>query len=242
MPKQTELKIWKYMDLPRFVSLLATRSLYFASRSKFQDPWEGSLPQSHMMALSKMLQDSFVTPTLSLRAQFAAQSSEAAQNLDAVMESFKRDASTANKQATLRFGVSCWHKSDYESDAMWKLYSASGKGIAMESTIGQLQAALGHVKGLIIDSVRYADFDNDPIERGHKHYGLFLKRKCFEHEKELRATILLPQDQWQLPPAKRGLAVECDLGVLITRVHVSPLSEEYVFHAVQACVLAKRTR
>lgn len=77
--------------------------------------------------------------------------------------------------------------------------SASGQAIAIESTVGQLRASLGRREGILIDSVRYADFDHDEIEKSHKHYGLFMKRKSFEHEKELRATILLPPERRVLP-------------------------------------------
>jgi hypothetical protein len=69
-----------------------------------------------------------------------------------------------------------------------------------------------------VDRVRYMDFDQDTIEQGHKHYGPFMKRKCFEHEKEVRATILLQQDG-------QGASVPCDLSVLVSRIHISPLTE-----------------
>jgi hypothetical protein len=108
---------------------------------------------------------------------------------------------------------------------MWKLYSALGQGIAIESTIEKLKVSLGDAEGIQVDAVRYMDFDNDPIEKGHRHYRLFIKRKCFEHEKELRATILLSQ-------YGTGVRVKCDLDVLITRVHVSPFVESYVRAAV----------
>jgi hypothetical protein len=122
---------------------------------------------------------------------------------------------------------------------MWKLYSASGQAIAVESTVGQLRASLGDAEGVIVDSVRYADFDNDPIEKGHKHYSLFMKRKSFEHEKELRATILLPEEQWTIPEDQRGLAVPCDLNVLINRIHVSPLCAAFVVRAVESLCAGK---
>jgi hypothetical protein len=38
--------------------------------------------------------------------------------------------------------VSCWHQADYESDAMWKLYAASGKGISVRTTTTRLAASL----------------------------------------------------------------------------------------------------
>ncbi|MFZ1156699.1 MAG: DUF2971 domain-containing protein, partial [Candidatus Sulfotelmatobacter sp.] len=121
------------------------------------------------------------------------------------------------------------HISEHESDAMWKIYAASGKGVAVESTVEKLRASLGGKKDIQIDAVRY-DFDDPVIEKGHKHYFLFQKRKCFEHEKELRATILLPHEG-------RGMPVPCDLDTLVTRVWISPLLENYVRDAIQALCL-----
>ena len=41
-----------------------------------------------------------------------------------------------------------------------------------------------------MDRVRDMDFDTDEIEKGHSHYGLFLKRKSFAHEQELQVASL----------------------------------------------------
>jgi hypothetical protein len=45
------LKIWRYMDLPKFVNMLATNMLYFTCISGFKDPYEGWLPRSYMEAM-----------------------------------------------------------------------------------------------------------------------------------------------------------------------------------------------
>ncbi len=238
-------KIWKYMDLAKFLSLLTTKSLYFASPARFQDLSEGSLPKSHVEAVSNLMQEQTVEPMVALRPHFAAKSPEALAQFDGLLRKMATGLRTASREATLRFGVSCWHLSEYESEAMWKLYSASGQAIAIESTVGQLRSSFGKTEHIVIDRVRYADFDQDGIEKGHRHYGLFMKRRSFEHEKELRATILLPEEQWQLPENERGLLVGCDLDVLINRVHVSPLCELFVASAVdrlcrgKACPLDK---
>jgi hypothetical protein len=218
-------KIWKYMDLAKFVSMLATRSLYFACPIQFHDPYEGQLPRSHVEAESQMVQ-AFVDQTLAVRQQMASRGIPL-QNLDAAFDRNFDRMRGARKEAAMKFGVSCWHDNEHESEAMWKLYSASGQGIAIESTVEQLRASLGDMKGLQIDPIRYMDFDRDPIEKGHRHYGLFIKRKSFEHEKELRATILLPE------PGK-GTAVPCDLDVLVNCVHVSPLGDGFVRDAIEA--------
>ena len=97
-----------------------------------------------------MIQQTSVGPMLALRPHFAAQSAESLKQFDNGMQKLAREIPRAQKESTLRFGVSCWHKSDHESEAMWKLYSASGQAIAIESTVGQLRSSLGSREGVII--------------------------------------------------------------------------------------------
>jgi hypothetical protein len=49
-------KIWRYMDLAKFVSLLSSEALYFACPCEFKDPYEGAYPKSHVHAFSSMTQ------------------------------------------------------------------------------------------------------------------------------------------------------------------------------------------
>jgi hypothetical protein len=48
-------RIWRYMDLTRFVLLLTRGSLFFASLSQLDDPYEGYMPRSHVKAWSEIL-------------------------------------------------------------------------------------------------------------------------------------------------------------------------------------------
>jgi hypothetical protein len=43
--KNENAKIWRYMDLAEFLSLLVNKSLYFKRSDKFEDPFEGSSPK-----------------------------------------------------------------------------------------------------------------------------------------------------------------------------------------------------
>ena len=61
------------------------------------------------------------------------------------------------REAAGKFGVSCWHIDEHESEAMWQLYTAAGQGIAIESTKARLESALGG-DGIIVDQ--------DPMGRG----------------------------------------------------------------------------
>jgi hypothetical protein len=220
METNTQIKIWRYMDLAKFISLLTNEALYFSCPDEFDDPYEGFCPRSYMEAFSKIGQDVY-DDFLSTRNQLArmfpsANLNDADNSLRKMITAFRE----AHKIANRRFGVNCWHMSEYESEAMWRLYSASGQGIAIESTMGRLRESILDKNGLVVDSVRYVDFDKDPIEKGYRNYGLFLKRKSFEHEKEVRATVLLPEEG-------KGTLVKCKLDVLIGCIHVSPFAKPF---------------
>ncbi|MGZ6219873.1 MAG: hypothetical protein ACXWMV_07730 [Syntrophales bacterium] len=139
------------------------------------------------------------------------------------LKTFAENVQTLLNKPMLSYGVNCWHKSEHESEAMWRLYSVSGHGIAIESTIGQLKASLPNRPGLIVESVQYVDFDKDFIPKTMESGQLFaflLKRKSFEHEKVLRAAIPLPEEG-------KGTLVECNLDTLISRIHISPSAPAY---------------
>jgi hypothetical protein len=49
------LKIWRYVDLAKFVHMLATGTLYFpCATTELKDPYEGWLPRSHIKALMQI--------------------------------------------------------------------------------------------------------------------------------------------------------------------------------------------
>ena len=225
------MKIWRYVDFAKFVHMLATSALYFpCATTELKDPYEGWLPRSHikaMMEINRRVLDQMIGTHASFLAQHPT--SDRAP-FDALLQDTQRklDLQKLLREANSKFGVNCWHINAHESEAMWQLYTAAGQGIAIESTRARLETALKR-EGIIVDQVRYMDFDSDEIERGHKHYGLFIKRKSFAHEQELRATILLPT------PGS-GILVPCDLDGLIAQIHLFPKAPSYYVDAVKYAV------
>ena len=69
------------------------------------------------------------------------------------------------------------------------------------------------------------DFDNDPIEKGHRHQLGFIKRRSFEYERELRAVVKLPE------PGK-SVSQPCSMDTLIARIHIAPQARQYYIDAV----------
>jgi hypothetical protein len=226
MDDSAQVKIWRYMDLAKYVSLLSSELLYFACPTEFHDPYEGFYPKSHTQAFSAISQKYLVQMAVTRDEIIARYPGVNIIGLDSAVGVAKESFKKAFEEVRLKFGICCWHKNEVESEAMWNLYSASGHGIAIESTESQLRDSILDKENLVIADVRYVDFETDPIEKGHEHYGLFLKRKSFEHEKELRGTVLLKE-------VGKGQLVKSDLDTLITKVHISPFAPPYLKDVVE---------
>ncbi|MBN1555088.1 MAG: hypothetical protein JXA11_10100, partial [Phycisphaerae bacterium] len=124
--------IWRYMSLDRFASLFDERMLYFCSMEKLK---KGD-PHEGSYYACKLLND--VEP-------------EEAQG-------FAQKASSCGDPIV----VNCWHLSDHESMAMWKLYSKDNKGIAIQSRIKRLKTEFVNFKdSVFIGEIIYTD---DPID------------------------------------------------------------------------------
>jgi len=128
--------------------------------------------------------------------------------------------------------VNCWYQSDYESDAMWQLYSNSG--IAIQTTFGNLKEAVsGSGDRVLIGQVKYIDYEKEGLYFLSGLAPFLFKRLSFEHEKELRAVI------WNIPDTNEkdfnndtipievldhGKFSKIDLDTLIESIYVSPVA------------------
>ncbi len=201
-PEDLNVKIWRYMDFEKYASMLQTNSLYFARLHQLEDPSEGSLGHA------KILKHNF-------------QHKEVDENLKS---SIKYNA----KQQNLRMAVNCWHMSEYESPAMWKIYTPKEKGIAIQSTFARLKKVLkASVLGsrINIGMMPYLDYNNESFS-GEGIIGLYdgvkCKRKCFEYEKEVRAVVYTPEGLKPDFPIYDGFPVKIDLKMLIEKIYISP--------------------
>lgn len=224
-------KIWRYMDLAKFVSLLSKEALYFSCPSEFHDPFEGFIPRPWLIPAARN-NETRIKDIESYRNHIANTPRydfkdwrDELKPLDDAINGINNSLLDTISESNSKYGVNCWHKSDDESEAMWKLYSASGQGIAIESTIGQLKDSMINEENLEIEEVRYLS-ENSPGEYDGKMNTLAWKRKSFEHEKELRAIVSLKENG-------KGMFVKCDLGKLISHIHISPSSAPYYKKVIQ---------
>lgn len=229
------LKLWRYVSLAKFVSMLETESLHFARTDTLNDPFEGSLSKNEYpwIAVGADGKPFPIQPTQEeMRKGFERSLEERA--------ALWRDQRESH-------AVNCWYISEHESAAMWLLYAKDG--IAIETTVESLLASFPKGKGgdgceeLFAGLVQYIDYEKDCIPTTNSFWPFIYKRLSFAHEREYRAII----SQWKytgphavdptkagIPP--EGILVPVDLKTLIQKVHVAPNSPAWFADTVRAVV------
>lgn len=205
-PDDPDVPVWRYMDFPKFVSLLHRRALFFPSAARLGDPFEGSYPVAN----------------LRLRPTWYGEH-------EASIDEQSRADKIRRLESTL---ISCWHINPVESAAMWRLYAGEGCGLAVRSTYRRLTQAFQLDRPIYIGRVQYLRYDTDPMPEGNVFDPFVHKRASFSHEQELRVVTeryVAPGTvtTWEVrdgPPPYFGDYVPTDLGVLIEAVYVAPSS------------------
>jgi len=224
-PSDENATIWRYMDFTKFVSLLDRQSLFFARADTMPDPFEGSYSKE----------------TVRLRPVRHRGIPKEALDKMAV---FSREI----RRFTL---LNCWHISENESAAMWKLYLKTDEGVAIRSTFRRLADSLRvcaeHT--VYVGKVKYIDYETEWLPEGNSFYPFLHKRRSFEHERELRAVIQEPPfvEMGRVPDSRidltqptpdAGAYVSIDVDLLVERVFVSPTAPAW-FHELVSSVVRK---
>jgi hypothetical protein len=230
---EDDVRIWRYVDLTKFLSMLEKQSLYFRRFDKLADadPFEGLYTETNLRldTLIPSLPGQVGTPFTT------------GKEFQQLRESVRFVA----KKSRSVFFVNCWHASEHESAAMWKLYLKSDEGVAVQSTVRALKRSLRKYSEyeVNIGKVRYIDPSSEAIPEFDLMQLTQFKRKSFEHEKELRVSIWTGQagkNTWQKNKYENeaGIYVPIDVGSLIKRVFVSPTAEKWFTQLVRS--LCKR--
>ena len=136
--------------------------------------------------------------------------------------------------------LSCWHLSEYESEAMWKLYSNFNLGIAIKSSVGGLMKSFSIEEryDIYIGEVNYLDYEKDFFNYGNIFCYFCNKRESFECEKEIRAMVshALENPERKANESYDGLGVniKVDLNQLIENIYIAPFSPPWYFDLVKS--------
>ncbi|CAM3421397.1 DUF2971 domain-containing protein [Flavobacterium longum] len=125
-----------------------------------------------------------------------------------------------------KVAVSSWHINEYESFAMWQIFTASSEGLAIRSTVGRLQKAVAPEQHFpqYIGEVNYIDYKKEYIPFDDAFFPFLFKRKSFQYEREIRIiTDVTPHDM----TLNDGLKIAVDIHQLIDKIYIHPKSENW---------------
>lgn len=213
--------LWRYMDLAKFVSLLSSRKLYFTRLDHFEDKYEGAICsesgfqgfdmsdkyKKRERTIELLKREGIINPTI---AEIDAKYFELRQEFD-------KNRGINRKQTF----VSCWTENDFESEAMWRLYSTDIKsGVAIHTTYEKLFNSLNPYDNFNIGGVQYVNYDKffyEPL------YSVWYKRKSLEYEKEVRVVCENPTSDY----FEFDKQLSIDLDVLVIEIVTSPDAEPW---------------
>lgn len=227
--------LWRFMDFTKFADLIITNKLYLNRMDCFEDTYEGYLSGFMKDSIRKSYNDLGIP--------------------------VKKDIyeNRIENQKNIRYYAyaNCWHKNDYESAAMWKLYASSNESIAIKINLNCLKESLILDNNMIengnvfLDSVNYIDYSKletypDNLFKNWKNL-LFTKRMSFIHENEVRIMYLMNKGLATLGNtdiAKEnigkssdllkkmnpyGIYLDVNLKKLIKEIYVSPNAPEWFY-------------
>lgn len=125
-----------------------------------------------------------------------------------------------------KIAISSWHINEYESFAMWQIFTKNNEGLAIQSTIGRLKEALQPERKTeqYIGEVNYIDYKKEYIPFNDTFFPFLFKRKSFQYEREVRIISDVTQNKIEI---NDGLKIDVDIHQLIEKIYIHPKSENW---------------
>lgn len=122
--------------------------------------------------------------------------------------------------------ISSWHINEYESFAMWQIFTQNTEGLAIQTTIGRLKKALEQEKKTeqFIGEVNYIDYKKEFIPFDDNFFPFLFKRKSFQYEREIRIISDMSKKEMRID---NGLKVDVDINEMIEKIYIHPKSENW---------------
>jgi hypothetical protein len=217
-PQDSNEIIWRYFDFTKYVSLLDRKALYFCRADLLSDLFEGSFPIENVNNRDKLYTKMEVELPTKNRIPL-------------------KDIPIRIRKHTY---INSWHMNNYESAAMWSIYSTNEYGIAIRTTFERLcKCFKNFAEDVYVGKVIYIDYDKEKIPEDNVLRPFLFKRKSYEYENEIRAVLMRwpkVEDKFDLycEPKSEGEYIDSDLSILIDKIFVSPFSKRWFYNLVKS--------
>ncbi len=211
-------KLWRYMGLLKFISLLEKKALWLARADTFHDRHEGRFPDYMRKAIAEVYE-----------------------NLKPDEKPQVKDVDDFQDYLQKNTYLSCWHKNSDENMIMWQIYGRNNDAVAVQTTVGRMKKSLvlASLRGnwLKFGSVTY----NEPEEiSGILRYEdcFFVKRPHFHFEKEVRLSLDTYSTESPSKDTPKGHRLRVDTELLIEKILIHPDSEDWFEDVIKSIVNA----
>lgn len=196
----------RYMDIPKLLDLLHSRSLYLRRADGFSDRLEGAL---------------FASLRKSLDTAHARDDST-------------ENADSFYMKARMGSYVSCWTIGARDNMALWQLYGGAKTSLVVTTTVGRLiRLALSWKETVIVNRVDYVDHRNvSTYVIGRYTDVLKYKSDAYAYENELRLIVPRMGKAWKRNPIGLRLSIS-DLDQFIRSIVLAPEAETWFVDAVK---------
>ena len=209
-----EQKVWRYMDLAKFVSMLEQKALWLARADTFRDRHEGRFPNEMRKFIEK-----------------------AYEGFKAKDDSRVKDADDFQDYLLKNTFISCWHGNLDENMVMWEIYGKDCSAVAVQTTIREMKRSIdtsamtGH--SLLLKKVIYEKADDVSGVLPYEEC-FFRKRPHFAFEKEVRISLdtYTPSNPSKSGPCGHRLAV--NVNEFIASIVLHPDSKQWFVDVVNS--------
>ena len=200
------------MSFSRFMWLLQRKLLWIGRSDTLDDPWELA-----------------INPTYLEEVRQRAPTGPIGQSRKKSTDEHAAGVYDYWRKSTF---ISCWCASEHESHALWRVFCGNKEGIAIQTTVGKLEAAFGNVP---LQKVRYAEPKALGRTLTHEDVAL-LKRPFFDFEKEARAIFRDDTPNPKLTKREFGFTFPFDPTEILESVAVHPEADVSFYETVLGAI------
>ena len=165
-------RLWKFMDISKFLSLIQRNELYFRRADCFDDPYEGAKGIKKNETIWDEAYKEYLKELVKSAKKFTGKEipdEEAQEQSLKLLNQLKENGKSWRSKSF----VCCWHANEFESEAMWNLYTNDSKqGIAIQTTYNNLYLALDKDPDIYTGYVNYIDFSKEVDPQLYKLFGI----------------------------------------------------------------------
>lgn len=223
--------LWRYMGMGALISLLTRKKLYMRRVDQFRDPYEG-----HITGVT-------INRYREIEEKFIALKLDDSPRTREIIRNIERDTRQIGALAKTWNFVSCWHANNFESAAMWDLYSKN-QGIGIRTNFKKIKESLtsdgkNSDKDFVAGYIQYCDY-NVPQLSDAMNFLLpaFRKRLSFEHEKEVRVAFINKENLTIKNDSAYPLGIEVDVSPdkLIESLFLAPDSPNWLAESITSLI------